>query len=58
MKTELLWRLLQNEEYAKMTVGEFVKAVKESWFMDEELAFLTDVNWKPTSVTHYTNREA
>jgi len=36
MKTELLWRLLQNEEYAKMTVGEFVKAVKGSWFMDEK----------------------
>jgi len=58
MKTELLWKLLQNEDYAKLSVGEFTKRVKEAWFMDEELAWLTDPQWTPISIVHYTNREA
>jgi len=29
----------------------------ESGDEEGELAFLTDPNWKPTSITHYTNKD-
>jgi len=58
MKIETLWELLQDERYSCLTVSEFVEIIKDSKVMEEdELAFLTDENWKPETVVHYINKE-
>ena len=55
MTLKLLKKLLESEEYQELSVKEFVDACKSSKMWDEgedELAFLTDPNWKPTSVIY------
>jgi len=69
MKIETLVEMMEQEEYQVLTCGEFAKLVRDSGVIEmesmegnkksvgNELDFLTDPEWQPTSVTHHTNRD-
>ena len=55
MKLTTLIEMMENPEYQSLSCGEFAHIVRRSGVLEEdedELAFLTDPDWKPTSVIY------
>ena len=55
MKLITLVEMMEKPEYQELTCAEFAQIVRRSGVLEEdedELAFLTDPDWKPTSVIY------